>query len=413
MDVLVTGADQRQGLAAIRALGSRRLRVFAAGLESHSLGFFSRYTAGFCQYPSPYTDKEGFIATILQVVKTYQIPVVIPVVESTVITLDEFRGEFEGITQLALPSSESLLLALDKKETLDLAQNLCIPIPKSCFADSMEEALSFADDIGYPIVMKPRAQASFSKVRGNFPFKVTYARNRQDCIEQLHPYSREGIYPILQQYCPGVKVNQGLFYAGNELLGLYQYKGVREYPLSGGVTSLHLSVPIESELREWTLRLIKAMAWEGVAMVEYKVNEVTGQKVLMEVNGRFWAPLSAANKLGLNFPYALYRYVKDGVKERLPEDYPLGIRNRYLRGDLVALMKHWLGHSQNYLAPMPGKGRALWDFLRDFRPGVQGDVWDWRDRYPGLRELGSLPTSGIRQMRARKHRLPEQPEGVS
>src|SRR3990172_874092 len=103
MEVLVTGADQRQGLAVIRALGSKGLKIFAAGLEPNSLGFFSRYTKGFCQYPSPLTDKKGCVATILKAVREYHIPFVFPAVESTVIALDEFRDEFEGLTRLALP----------------------------------------------------------------------------------------------------------------------------------------------------------------------------------------------------------------------------------------------------------------------------------------------------------------------
>ncbi|MFQ5683507.1 MAG: hypothetical protein ACE5HC_09575, partial [Candidatus Binatia bacterium] len=188
----------------------------------------------------------------------------------------------------------------------------------------------------------------------------------------------------------GVKVNQGVLYAGGETLGLYQYMGVREYPLTGGVTSVHLSVPIDPEIRQWTVRLLNAMGWDGVAMVEYRVNPITGKKVLMEVNCRFWAPLSAANKLGLNFPYALFRYVRDGQKQRLPSHYPIGRRNRYIRGDVVAFVNHWYSRNPDYLTPLPSKGKTLWNFVSDFRPGVQYDVLDLRDPYPGVRELISL-----------------------
>ncbi len=387
IDVLVTGADQRQGLAVIRALGCKGLRIFAAGLESNSIGFFSRYTHGFCKYPSPSTDKRDFIYTILKVVKKHHIPFVFPVVESTVIALDEFRSEFKDLTQLALPPRESLHLALDKKKTLALARELSIPAPESYFASSLNEALAFAERVGYPVVVKPRAMLSFKKVRGNFKFKVIYVRDSEELKKLLQPCVHEGIYPILQEYCPGIKVNQGLLYVGSQCLGLYQYKGIREYPLTGGVTSLHMSVPIDPELQGWTLSLLEAMKWDGVAMVEYKVNESSGRKVLMEVNGRFWAPQSAASKLGLNFPYALFQYMKDGVKEQMAGDYPLGKRNRYLRGDLSALVDHWQGRSPDYMINLPGKGRILWDFLKDFQAGVQGDVLDLKDPSPGLHEL--------------------------
>lgn len=390
MDVLVTGADQRQGLAVIRALGSKGLKVFAAGLEPNSLGFFSRYAAGFCQYPSPLSEKIRFINTILQAVGQYRIPVILPVVESTVIALDEYRSKFQGKTKLALPSSDSLLRALDKKETLTLAKTLDIPIPRSCFPDSLDDALSFAENVGYPIAMKPRAYRSYRRVNGGASFKVAYARSSEDLAKKLQAFCQKNNYPILQEYCPGVKVNQGILYAGGETLGLYQYQGVREYPLTGGVTAVHMSVPIDPELKQWTVRLLEAMAWDGVAAVEYKVNQLTGKKVLMEVNGRFWAPLSAANKLGLNFPYALFRYITDGQEEKLPLDYPIGKQNRYIRGDIVALVNHWVSPTPSYLSPLPSKGKALWNFLTDFRLGVQCDVLDLGDPYPGFRELMSL-----------------------
>lgn len=400
MDVLVTGADQRQGLAVIRALGSKGLKVFAAGLEPNSLGFFSRYTQGFCRYPSPLTDKKGCVAIILKAVREYRIPVVFPAVESTVIALDEFRDEFEGLTRLALPPREVLHLALDKKETLTLAKELNIPIPQTRFVTSAEEALSFAEEVGYPIVMKPRAMFSYDKVKREFRFKVAYARDREDLKKHLQLFSQEEIYPILQEYCPGFGVCHGVLYVAGELLGLYQWKRVREYPLTGGVVSLLLSVPVDPELQEWTQHLLKAMKWDGVAMVEYRVNELTGKKVLMEVNGRVWGSLSAANKSGLNFPYALYHYMKDGVKEKLAQDYPIGKRNRYLRGDLVALVNHWRGHNPDYLQPLPGRGRALLDFLRDFRPGVGSDIWDLQDPSPGVHEVLSLIMKYGRQIPA-------------
>lgn len=203
MDVLITGADQRQGLAVIRALGSKGLRVFAAGLEPNSLGFFSRYTAGFCQYPSPLTDKRRFVSTIVEAVSQYSIPVVFPVVESTVIALDEFRSELGGQTKLALPSTDSLLQALDKKETLTLAATLDIPIPKSCFPHSLDEALTFAENVGYPIAMKPRAYRSYRRVSGGASFKVAYARDSKDLVKELQPFYQENTYPILQEYCAG------------------------------------------------------------------------------------------------------------------------------------------------------------------------------------------------------------------
>lgn len=389
-DVLVTGADQRQGLAVIRALGSQGLRVFAAGLERKSIGFYSKYTRGFCQNPSPLADKKGYAEVILQKVKQHQIPMIIPVVESTIIALDEYREWFDGISRLALPSREILHRALDKDQTLAMATELGIPIPRSREVQSISEALAFAEEVGYPLVIKPRAMSSFGKAPSGFTFKVAYLKDSEDLKRTLQPFEKINTFPLFQEYCPGVKVAHGVLMADGELLGMYQYMGEREYPLTGGITSLHVSMALDPEMKAWSESLLRRMDWEGVAMVEYKVNLETGRKVLMEVNGRFWGTQSGANGLGLNFPYALYRYLQEGVKEKMPDTYPVGVRSQYMRGELTALLSRLNGAEQKSLAPLPGRLRAIWNVLADLRPGVQSDVMDLSDPVPGIREAQFL-----------------------
>jgi predicted ATP-grasp superfamily ATP-dependent carboligase len=389
-DVLVTGADQRQGLAVIRALGSRGLRVFAAGASPKSLGFCSRYTAGFAQVPSSFSDKKGFALAILSIVKEKSIPLVMPAVESSVIALNEHREEFQDDVTLAIPRPESLRLALDKRLTLKLAGRLNIPIPRSCEPGSLEDALEFAKEAGYPLVIKPPGMASLEGVQITQPFKVDYALDSRELKEKISLLIQRGDTPLLQEYCPGGKVNQGAFFAQQKLWGLYQYKGLREYPLTGGVTSVHVSTAPDDQMRQWTASLLEAMEWDGPVMVEYRVDEQSGRKVLMEVNGRFWAPQSAANRLGLNFPFVTYQYFRHGKTVRLPDDYPEGRKNIYLRGELTGLYTHLLGQNKKSLQPLPGKGRVLFNILSDLIPIQEYDVLEIRDFKPACRELYCL-----------------------
>jgi hypothetical protein len=53
-------------------------------------------------------------------------------------------------------------------------------------------------------------------------------------------------------------------------------------------------------------------------------------------------------------------------------------------------MDYWQGRTLGYLNPLPGKGRALWNLLKDFQPKVQSDIMDLQDPYPGIREGMSL-----------------------
>jgi len=390
MDVLVTGAEERQGLAVIRALGKSGLKVCAGGLRRNSFGFYSNYTKTSFTYPSPLSDKEGFARSVLSVAQANDIPVVMPVVESTVIAVDEYRSLFEPRIKVAIPSSKSLSYALDKKKTYELADSLGIRIPRTCYPSSSEEAHAFATRCGFPLIMKPRAYSSYRSVGQAFDFKIRYAKDADSLQKELQGFEARGAFPMLQEYCTGIGVPQSVLCAHGDIIGIYQHRRGRDYPLTGGVASVVISEKVDPELRLWTEKLMKALRWNGIAQVEYRVDRKTGQKVLFEINGRIWAPVSAAIQWGLNYPHHLYHYITTGDPTPMPDTYPLERRVRYLRGDLIALEGHLCGDNNGAVEALPGKLRALWNVIKDFRPGVRGDVTDWSDPLPSLHELYSL-----------------------
>jgi len=410
VDVLVTGAEERQGLAVVRSLGAHGVTVCAAGARAPNMGFLSRYTQARCLYPSPLTDKIAFCREILRAVQKYNIAVVMPVVESTVIALDEHRDLFTPHTRLALPPAQALEYALDKQKTYQLAESLGIAIPRTCYPASRAEAMDFAQQAGFPLIAKPRAYGSYGKSGAAFDFKVLYLRDMQALKAAISKFERLGAFPMLQQYCPGISVPQNTLCASGQIIGICQHRRGRDYPLSGGVASVVISEPVDPQLRAWTEKLLEALQWDGVAQVEYRLDRRTGRKTLFEINGRLWAPVSAAIQWGLNFPHALYRYVRFGEAAPMPADYPLEKHCRYLRGDLIALEGYILGVNDHSVTQLPGKLKTAWDIVKDFRPAVQSDVWSWRDPLPSCYEYIKLAGrytlgSAYRLSRHAAHRL--------
>lgn len=391
MDVLVTGADERQGLAVIRALGSRGLSVVAAGRNRRSLGAWSRHADAAVYYPSPVSEKAGFVRAIREAVERYDVRVVMPVVESTVVALDEARDQLEPLARVALPDTETLAYALDKKRTYDLAESIGVPIPRTICPESYDEAATFLREVGLPVIVKPRAYGSYGGVPGDgFNFKIKYLRDWSTFETEMRSFERQGSFPLLQEYCSGICVPQGVMCDRGKVVGLYQHSRGRDYPLTGGVASVVISDRPDSVLRDWTERMVAALDWHGVAQFEYRVDAATGRTVLFEINGRFWAPISAAIQLGLNFPYSLYTLFSDGFAAPLPQEYPEGKRYRYLRGDLIALEQYLAGETGEQVVPLPGKGRVFWEMLRDFRPQVGSDYFTLSDPLPSLVESTRL-----------------------
>ena len=85
------------------------------------------------------------------------------------------------------------------------------------------------------------------------------------------------------------------------------------------------------------MRMLGPIGWHGVAMMEYKQDRRTGEFVLMEVNGRFWGSLQLAVDAGVDFPFLACQLAR-GVPPEAPRAVRLGVKNRWLLGDLDHLL---------------------------------------------------------------------------
>jgi predicted ATP-grasp superfamily ATP-dependent carboligase len=98
------------------------------------------------------------------------------------------------------------------------------------------------------------------------------------------------------------------------------------------------------QIEELGIRLLRALQWYGVAMVEFKVDPRDNQPKLMELNPRFWGSLALAIHAGVDFPYLLYKMAM-GEEFDPALDYKEGVRCRWLLpGDIL----HFLTNPQRF-----------------------------------------------------------------
>jgi predicted ATP-grasp superfamily ATP-dependent carboligase len=144
------------------------------------------------------------------------------------------------------------------------------------------------------------------------------------------------------------------------------------------------SVPLDRSLVEQSAELLRAMNWQGVAMVEFKLDQRDGQAKLMEVNGRFWGSLQLAVDAGVNFPLLLYRLA---LGEDVPAQtqYRIGTKSRWLLGDLDHLLIR-LARPANGTAGS-SRWQACRDFLRFREPDLRYEILRRGDTGPGWFEL--------------------------
>jgi predicted ATP-grasp superfamily ATP-dependent carboligase len=185
--------------------------------------------------------------------------------------------------------------------------------------------------------------------------------------------------PLVQEYIPGDGYGVEVLLNRGEPRALFMHRRLREYPISGGASTLRESVYHE-EMKDAALRLMRHLQWHGVAMVEFKLDQRDGLPKLMEVNGRFWGSLPLSIAAGVDFPGLLHEMVTKG--DVAPAfDYRLGVKSRWLiPGDML-----WFAAS---FRSRKDKLRVFREFFRT--RGIYDDVLTTSDLLPAVGALRSM-----------------------
>ena len=75
---------------------------------------------------------------------------------------------------------------------------------------------------------------------------------------------------LLQEFCPGDGIGIEVLFHDNQPLTMFQHRRLKELPVSGGGSVTSISEPLDPELAEQAVALLRKLNWEGVAMVEFK-----------------------------------------------------------------------------------------------------------------------------------------------
>lgn len=361
--VLVMDAQMRNSLAIIRSLSKRGLDVTAAESTRFATGFFSKYCKNRIVYPSSYEHPDEFVDYILDVVRSDHYEVVFPVTDSTVMRISKHREEFSKYTLVPVPDYELLMKAMDKSETIDIAQANGIACPKTCLIDSSKEMQAIADRLRFPLIIKPRIG---SGSRG-----LTLCQSEEE-LASKYPKVVAAYGPcIIQEFIPPGGEELGVYALldfQSELRAVTVHKRLRSYPVSGGPSTFRETVK-RPELVKFALRLLRALRWSGIAMVEFKIDPRDNQPKLMEINPRWWGSLQLSILSGIDFPHLLYKLVTEGDIEPAL-NYKEGIRCRWLLpGDIL-----WFLSAPHKLSNLPR-------FLKFQR---NSDILSWKDPGPTL-----------------------------
>jgi predicted ATP-grasp superfamily ATP-dependent carboligase len=328
-DVFLTDAHWRKSLAAVRALGVNGIRITVGESTRLATAAFSRYCHRTIVYPSPLFNPADFVHFLLRELSRHSYQMLLPMEDETTLLISKFHSEFSRRTYLPIPSFEKLQFAHRKDKILKLAGDKGIPIPKTWYIDDTTQLNDLKNSLPYPVVIKPRKSAG--------AVGVSYPKNSDELIKQYLMIHQRFPYPLIQERIPSHGNGYGasfLMGENGEVKASFVHKRLREYPVTGGASTLRESVR-QDDVREMAHTLLKALDWFGVAMVEFKMDPRDGIPKLMEINPRFWGSLSLAITAGVNFPYLLFKMSR-GETFKPVEHYQIGKKCRWLLpGDIL------------------------------------------------------------------------------
>jgi protein-tyrosine-phosphatase/predicted ATP-grasp superfamily ATP-dependent carboligase len=389
--VLVLDADMVPALTISRSLARKNCVIDVAASSKTPIASYSNRVDTSYLYPDPLSLETEFLQWVIKQTRDVSYDLVIPVTERSLVPISNNRALFEHV-RIAMPSRESLELALDKEQTMALAERVDVPIPQGISLSAIAELEQHLPHLKYPVVLKP-VRSLGTNDKGSSQLKVSYAFDeiglRAGCEHSLK------FGPVLlQQYFKGQGVGVELIARAGEILYAFQHLRLHEVPVSGGGSTLRQSVPLEPKLLAAAERLVTDLNWNGVAMVEFKWNPETKEFCLMEINGRFWGSLPLADAAGADFP-AMLLDLELNDKIELCEPYKTNVYCRKLASDLYWYEAVLRAESESGVTDVPN----FWTIFKELRllflPRHYFDVQSFSDPIPGLIDLRIIASSYV------------------
>jgi predicted ATP-grasp superfamily ATP-dependent carboligase len=285
---------------------------------------------------------EGLLHCLLDLGRTLPVKgVLFPSGDISLDLVSERREVLSNYYEIILPEKEVMRLVLNKKAFYHFARQHGFLIPNTYFPRDESEVAELSHDVRYPCILKPfQPDAAW---RRKFPdvkvFEVSSAQellSHYRTLSQLHPEF------LIQEVIPGPDSALAFsltFFDGQQALGMFTGRKLRQFPPFYGTSCL-----AESRWYPWvaeeTLRLLKALGFQGYGSVEFKWDPRDECFKIIELTPRTWFPHGLSTACGINLPYLMYRYVL-GLAVDAPQGFVEGLKWIHEERDILSALRMW------------------------------------------------------------------------
>ncbi|MCC6931877.1 MAG: ATP-grasp domain-containing protein [Deltaproteobacteria bacterium] len=332
--VLVLGSDVKSFLSTVRSLGRHGLEVHTAWCSPLSPALKSKYIVRTHTLPLPGAGKSDWLAPFHTLLDKECFDLVIPTDDPTLIPLQLNRNLLSTKSRIYLLDNNVFKTAFDKIAVYRLALDLNIPVAKGAIVTS-ELEIHKLSALSFPLVLRPQSSYASNNIFDRINACKVY--DQDELATALPIFLRQGDC-LAQENFSGVGMGIEFIAKDGSLLCAFQHQRLHE-TITGGPSTYRKSVELNKEMLAASKKLIAALGYTGVGMVEFKYSLLTKQWVLIEINGRFWGSLPLTIAAGIDMPVYLYQLLVQGITS-FPERYEPETYCRNLTADM-----DWFRHN--------------------------------------------------------------------
>ncbi|MBX3190058.1 MAG: carbamoyl-phosphate synthase [Labilithrix sp.] len=314
--VLLLGADYYGTLAAARCYGKRGIRVTMADESKRARALYSRHVAEKLVHP-PISRPEELIDWLVSWGRAHPGTLLYPPNDHLSWLFAAHREALAEAFVMYSPSEEAILTLLDKKRMHDACADpaVDIDVPHTLALGEQGAEAPVADDLRYPVLLKPRTQVFLESgikgfiVHDRAALAAELARYRQlvafnRVLTERHPDIAE---PMVQEYLVAAETSifsvSGFVTDGGEIIPRAAMK-VLQRPRKVGIGLCFEGRAVEPILVEKLGALCKKIGYRGAFESEFIADG--DRRLLIDFNPRFYSQMGFDIARGLPLPILVW-----------------------------------------------------------------------------------------------------------
>lgn len=331
------------GLAIVRSLGRRGVRVIGVEADERQFGWSSRFLRERICLNGHHSDA-GLLERLMALGRRLpEKAVLFPTTDDYVIFVSRHAEALQPYFLFPQPRVP-LHKMVDKRAMHALVERCGLPAPKTFFPRDVGDVRHIAREVDFPCLIKPIYSLSWRRkdmegLVGHH--KVIKAHSARELEEHYARLAEREERLMIQELVCGEDSRMHEFSAycneRSEVLGAFVGRKLRLHPPEFGSASLVESV-WEPQLVERMAQFLQGIGYCGLCNVEFKRDARDNQFKFIELNARYGLWDCLGIKCGMDLPWIAYC---DMTEQPLPpqREYRTGVKWLYLEKDIYAFLR--------------------------------------------------------------------------